>query len=60
MKLEKAIEIVDELPDNLNNVLDYDQQDALKLLIGAGKRELESRHFLNLPYPTPLPGETDE
>lgn len=60
MRLEKAIEIVEELPHNLNEVLDHDQQDALKLLIEAGKYRLELEQTDPEIVLEPLPGETED
>jgi len=58
MKLEKAIEIARELPSNLNDVLDHDQQDAIKLLIEAGKHHKKLRDAHPYSNYKILPGET--
>lgn len=60
MKLEETIEILHELPDNLNNVLDYDQQDAIKLGIEAIKVLIHGRLIGAHHDPVLLPGETRE
>ena len=60
MNLPKAIEILEELPDNVNNVLDYDQQGAIKLGIEAMKREKERRRYFINSKGELLPGETEE
>ncbi|GAH65681.1 unnamed protein product [marine sediment metagenome] len=57
MTLDKAIEILKELPHNLNNVLDYDQQDAINLGQEALKREQAKRTQLSGLVIAPLPGE---
>ena len=38
MTIDEAIEILEELPGNVNNVLDHDQQLALKLGVKALER----------------------
>jgi hypothetical protein len=60
MTLDEAIEILKELPDNLNNVLDYDQQNALLLGRGALEREKRNRKDPKYVLVGPLPGETEE
>lgn len=60
MKLEKAIEILEDLKDGLDLPLMKDTEDAIKLGIEA-LRCLKGLH--NLPYGSPLPplpGETKE
>lgn len=60
MNIDEAIEILSELPDNLNNVLDYDQQNALKLGIEALKAISDIRRYHYLYTAIALPGETEE
>jgi len=60
MIIPEAIEILGELPENLNNVLDYDQQDALKLGMEALKREQQRRNLELTGIKVLLPGETNE
>ena len=60
MKPPKAIEILEELPENVNNVLDYDQLAALKLGIEALKRHRDRSGFTFAGMMEPLPGEATE
>lgn len=58
MQIEKAIEILKELPDNVNNVLDLGQQDALKLGIEALSLIKDARNSNLRLIDLLLPGET--
>ena len=60
MKLKKAIEIVLSIKGDYPDGLHFDDVDALKLLIEAGKRVLVERpHCWGLRHPI-LPGETED
>ena len=59
MKLEKAIEIADDLERTYAPVLLPHRKEALKLLIEAGKRIYTSRHSKHHGDKKLLPGETD-
>jgi len=58
--IEILIEILEELPDNVNNALDNEQQDALKLGIEALKRIKDLQFLPGRKWSFRLPGETEE
>jgi len=60
MIIDKAIEIIKELPENVNNILDYDQQDALKIDIEALYRLLWLRSMNSQIGISKLASETKE
>lgn len=59
MKLEKAIEIGHIIVQTGEYEGDPDDSDAVKLLIEAGKRELNNRSGSKYVIVAPLKGETD-
>jgi len=58
MNLQKAIEILEKVPANINNPWDFDQQNALKLGIEALKRLKVGRRAGHPYFTAKLPGET--
>jgi len=60
MKLDKAIEVLKELPTTDNNDLTSNQQDAVKLGIEALYRVEDLRTKPSYRAEAPLPGETPE
>ncbi len=59
MKIDEAIEIIQELPENLNHVLNGEQESALRLGIEALKRVKSTHRFHGMGDYIPLPGETE-
>lgn len=60
MKLEKAIEIVTDIKDEDPELYKDDEQDALNLLIEAGKQIQQIRAYAKSLFLPLLPGETKD
>ncbi|MBA7578658.1 hypothetical protein ES708_20523 [subsurface metagenome] len=57
LTIPKAIEILQELPDNIHNACDYEDEEALKLGIEALKKIQDIRTRFPTLMPELLPGE---
>jgi len=60
MKLDKAIEILEDIDHSFRDGFSSDEDDALLLGIEALKRHREDRLLNVWTFPRALPGETEE